>query len=287
MVRPYRAGYAHTFTVCKQPINYFRNKEIYKPPYPNGAPAGFPSSAEFKIMSALHSPERKLALGANTARSGGMRASSAPAKLFSSHHCLGGASSEEADLGSVDAPWSRVVRNQKERTCQFTNVCFDGQRQGWSYFADTSEFVGSRKRFSAGLDVWARGDFGFARAGPPASEDISFRLHRRPLPARARFLDAPLHVLIAPLAPSNFGHFLGNALYPAFAAAWRLFGAESTVLDYQLIFVGPNQTDLTSMRRRCLVRARVRANPNPNPNSTRNPHPTRTLTLTLTLTRPP
>ena len=152
-----------------------------------------------------------------------MRASSAPAKLFSSHHCLGGASSEEADLGSVDAPWSRVVRNQKERTCQFTNVCFDGQRQGWSYFADTSEFVGSRKRFSAGLDVWARGDFGFARAGPPASEDISFRLHRRPLPARARFLDAPLHVLIAPLAPSNFGHFLGNALYPAFAAAWQLW----------------------------------------------------------------
>ena len=207
-------------------------------------------------------------LGANTARSGRMRASSAPAKLFSSHHCLGGASSEEADLGSVDAPWSRVVRNQKERTCQFTNVCFDGQRQGWSYFADTSEFVGSRKRFSAGLDVWARGDFGFARAGPPASEDISFRLLRRPLPARARFLDAPLHVLIAPLAPSNFGHFLGNALYPAFAAAWRLFGAESTVLDYQLIFVGPNQTDLGSMRRRCLVGVRVRAKPKPNPNLT-------------------
>ena len=76
-------------------------------------------------------------------------------------------------------------------------------------------------------------------------------LHRRPLPARARFLDAPLHVLIAPLAPSNFGHFLGNALYPAFAAAWRLFGASSTRLDYQLIFVGPNQTDLASMRRRC------------------------------------
>ena len=202
-----------------------------------------------------------------------LRASSAPARLFSSHHCLGGASSEEADLGSVDAPWSRVVRNQKERTCQFTNVCFDGQRQGWSYFADTSEFVGSRKRFSAGLDVWARGDFGFARAGPPASEDISFRLYRRPLPARARFLDAPLHVLIAPLAPSNFGHFLGNALYPAFAAAWRLFGAESTVLDYQLIFVGPNQTDLTSMRRRCLVRVRVRANPNPNPGPPSRPAP--------------
>ena len=178
-----------------------------------------------------------------------MRASKPP--VFSSHHCLGGASSEEADLGSVDAPWSRIVRNQKERTCQFTNVCFDGQRQGWSYFADASEFVGSRKRFSAGLDVWGRGDFGFARAGPPASEDMSFRLHRRPLPARARFLDAPLHVLIAPLAPSNFGHFMGNALYPAFAAAWRLFGASSTRLDYQLIFVGPNQTDLASMRRRC------------------------------------
>ena len=182
-----------------------------------------------------------------------MAATRAAAPLFSSHHCLGGASSDEADLGSVDAPWARIVRNQKERTCHFTNVCFDGQRQGpsWSYFADATEFVGNRKRFSAGLDVWARGDFGFARAGPPASEDMSFRLHRRPVPARARFLDAPLHVLIAPLAPSNVGHFLGNALYPAFAAAWRLFGASSTQLEYQFIFVGPNQTDLASMRRRC------------------------------------
>ena len=120
-----------------------------------------------------------------------MRASKPAAPLFSSHHCLGGASSEEADLGSVDAPWSRLVRNQKERTCHFSNVCFDGQRQGWSYFADASEFVGSRKRFSAGLDVWGRGDFGFARAGPPASEDMSFRLHRRP--PMHQYTNAPMY----------------------------------------------------------------------------------------------
>ena len=169
---------------------------------------------------------------------------------FSSHRCLGSTDIDEPDLSSVDAPWPRVLRNQKERTCVFENVCFDVRGDGWTYFADQHEFAASSRRraFRAGIDVWARGNFG--RQGL-VSEDLTFQLQRRPIPPRAVYLDAPLHVLIAPLAPSNFGHFLGNALYPAFAAIWRLFGAASTALDYQLIFHGPNQTDLQQMRRRC------------------------------------
>ena len=41
---------------------------------------------------------------------------------FSTHLCLGGwdagaDSAGRADLGSVDVPWARLARNQKERTC--------------------------------------------------------------------------------------------------------------------------------------------------------------------------
>ena len=169
---------------------------------------------------------------------------------FSSHRCLGSTDIDEPDLSSVDAPWPRVLRNQKERTCVFENVCFDVRGDGWTYYADQHEFSTSSRRrtFRAGIDVWARGNFG--RQGL-VSEDLTFKVQRRPIPPRAAYLDAPLHVLVAPLAPSNFGHFLGNALFPAFAAIWRMFGAAATALDYQLIFHGPNQTDLQQMRRRC------------------------------------
>ena len=75
-------------------------------------------------------------------------------EMHSSHVCLGGTGVDEPDLGSVDAPWRRLARNQKERTCLFTNVCYDSAQAGWAYYADAHEFTSSeRLRFSAGLDV--------------------------------------------------------------------------------------------------------------------------------------
>ena len=173
--------------------------------------------------------------------------------LHSSHVCLGGWDGGadalgRADLGSVDAPWARLVRNQKERTCLFRNVCFDGAREGWVYFARGNEFQHA-KRVRAAVDVWARGDF--AQMGE-ISEDHSFALTHAALPASAEWLPTPTVVKLAALAPSNFGHFLGNALYPAFAAAWRLFGERAKELPLQLLIVGPNQTDPRAMYSRCL-----------------------------------
>ena len=177
---------------------------------------------------------------------------------YSSHVCLGGwdagaDADGRADLGSVDAPWARLVRNQKERTCLFRNVCFDGKSSGsgsvgWTYYAQPHEFTGAR-RFRAGVDIWARGDF--ARMGE-VSEDHTFALLRSAVPEHASWLPTHTVVKLAPLAPSNFGHFLGNALYPAFVAAWRMFGETTKALPLQLLLVGPNQTDPRSMRARCL-----------------------------------
>ena len=108
--------------------------------------------------------------------------------LHSSHVCLGGWDGGadalgRADLGSVDAPWARLVRNQKERTCLFRNVCFDGAREGWVYFARGNEFQHA-KRVRAAVDVWARGDF--AQMGE-ISEDHSFALTHAALPASAEW----------------------------------------------------------------------------------------------------
>ena len=71
---------------------------------------------------------------------------------MSSHMCLGGWDANPngaggVDLGSVDAPWPQLVRNQKERTCVFRNVCFDGRDgvRSWVYYAQNGEFAGARR----------------------------------------------------------------------------------------------------------------------------------------------
>jgi hypothetical protein len=60
----------------------------------------------------------------------------------------------------------------------------------------------------------------------------------------AIYIDAPLLIKVAALAPANFGHFLGNAMFPAFEAAWRFFGIQSLEMNYQLLFAGVNQVRL-------------------------------------------
>ena len=147
---------------------------------------------------------------------------------WSDHRCLG-APDAGLDIGGVDFGGSqtrRLHRNQKERTCIFHNVCYDGalvdsKPAGWTYFAHPDEFVGL-DAFAAGVDVWARGDFG---GNGNRSVDHTFRVRHASVPAHAEYLQTPTIIKVAPLAPANFGHFLGNALYPAFVAAWRLFGA--------------------------------------------------------------
>ena len=121
---------------------------------------------------------------------------------FSSHFCLGGWDAGTdgtgiADLGSVDVPWARLQRNQKERTCVFRNVCYHagkhhagkGADLGWVYFAQRDEFRMS-KRVRAGVDVWARGDF--ARMGD-VSEDHSFALRHAAIPDGAEWLPTAVH----------------------------------------------------------------------------------------------
>mgnify|MGYP004320876589 FL=1 len=80
---------------------------------------------------------------------------------WSDHRCLG-APDAGLDIGGVDFGGSqtrRLHRNQKERTCIFHNVCYDGalvdsKPAGWTYFAHPDEFVGL-DAFAAGVDVWA------------------------------------------------------------------------------------------------------------------------------------
>ncbi|KAL3913565.1 MAG: hypothetical protein SGPRY_007938, partial [Prymnesium sp.] len=177
---------------------------------------------------------------------------------LSSHTCLGGwdGGSDQlggADIGSVNAPPHRLLRNQKERSCLFRHVCFDAKKGVWTYFAPPGEFraVG---RFAAGVDIWARGDF--SRASH-FSVDQHFVVHRGVPSDRVRYLDAPVLIKIAALAPANFGHFLGNAMFPAFEAAWRFYGARSLHMRYQLLLAGFNQTHLSrKMLHRCLEWAR-------------------------------
>lgn len=173
--------------------------------------------------------------------------------LLSSHHCLGGwdagadASTGGIDLGSIDAPLAQLTRNQKERTCLFRNVCYDARVQSWVYYTQR-EFRG-RQRVRAGVDVWARGAFGHAQ---DISEDHRFLINRSSVPSSAAWIKTETVVKIAALAPANFGHFLGNALYPAFVAVWRLFGAAAWSLPLQLVFAGANQSDVNQMRGRCM-----------------------------------
>ena len=123
-------------------------------------------------------------------------------------------------------------------------MCYDGalvdsKPAGWTYFAHPDEFVGL-DAFAAGVDVWARGDFG---GNGNRSVDHTFRVRHASVPAHAEYLQTPTIIKVAPLAPANFGHFLGNALYPAFVAAWRLFGARAASTPLQVLFAGVNQTD--------------------------------------------
>lgn len=184
--------------------------------------------------------------------------------IHSSHHCIGGWDvgadvNGQVDLGSVDAPWPRLVRNQKERSCLFRNVCFNGSAGAgsgsWVYFASDDE-LSAKTRMRAGVDVWARGDFG--RMGE-ISEDHSFAIVRSAVPpaaiAESHAADAML-IKLAALAPSNFGHFLGNALYPAFQAAWRFHGERAKELPLQLLVVGLNQSNASVSFERCLRWAR-------------------------------
>eukprot|EP00966_Prymnesium_polylepis_P002745 62949-Prymnesium_polylepis.1 len=106
------------------------------------------------------------------------------------------------------------------------------------------------RAFDVGVDIWARGDFGRASA---ISVDHRFNVQRGAVPPGAAYLAAPLLIKIAALAPANFGHFLGNAMFPAFEAAWRIFGARSLRMRYQLLLAGPNQSDTSGkMAARCL-----------------------------------
>ena len=150
---------------------------------------------------------------------------------------------------SVDAARNRQLRNQKERTCLFRDVCFDRRKGGWYYFAPADEFL-SVRGFEAGVDIWARGDFGRASA---ISVDHRFAVRRGGVPKTAEFFRAPMLIKVAALAPANFGHFLGNAMFPAFEAAWRLFGARSLDMRYQLLLAGLNQSAQGSkMHARCV-----------------------------------
>ena len=173
--------------------------------------------------------------------------------LYSSHHCIGGWDSGvdgigRADLGSVDISPVRLARNQKERSCLFRNVCFDSrERHRWVYFAKEDEFIG-KTRVRAGVDVSARGGFG---GNADVSEDHSFTVRRTSLPSSAQWFDAPTVVKLKGLAPTNFGHFLGNALYPAFQLMWRFFGEHAKTMPLQLLLVGHNQSNPDELRSRC------------------------------------
>ena len=192
--------------------------------------------------------------------------------VFSSHRCVGGwdarttdvsASNTLVDLGSIDGPRLALLRNQKERTCVFRNVCFDGQTRNsqmgsWVYFARSDEFRSAPKRVHANVDIWARGNFGNTDR---ISVDHHFELSRAAVPSSAdgstSWLETPTLVKVAALAPSNLGHFLGNGLYPAFVAAWRLFGDDAArSMPLQLLFAGHNQTDPSAMHARCMRWAR-------------------------------
>ena len=143
---------------------------------------------------------------------------------FSSHHCLGGwdavPPTRSADLGSVDVPTSRLTRNQHERGCAFYNCCFSGAGE-LLYFARPGEFESASRSFPSGIDVYSRG--GFGRAVP--ARDRLLAIRRSAVPAEAGWLTAETVVSLTLFAPSNFGHFLGNGLFPAFHAAWRFGGA--------------------------------------------------------------
>jgi hypothetical protein len=166
----------------------------------------------------------------------------------SSHYCLGGwdpvPPTQSADLGSVDAPWSQLARNQHERGCLFRNICFTGSGN-WNYYASPDEFQ-EAETLRAGVDVWSRG--GFGRDLPP--RDRTFHVVHGSLPEAAGWLETPTLVHVSLFAPSNVGHFLGNGLFPAFHAVWRFLGATAaTQPSMQLLFAGPNQTDLGYVRR--------------------------------------
>lgn len=181
--------------------------------------------------------------------------------MRSAHHCLGGwdpvSPTQSVDLGSVDAPWSQLSRNQYERGCLFRNICFTGSGD-WNYYASPGEFL-EAETLRAGVDVLSRG--GFGRDLPP--RDRIFRVIHGVLPEAAGWLTTPTLVHVSLFAPSNIGHFLGNGLFPAFHAVWRLLGATvATQPSMQLLFGGPNQTDLGYMRRqrqRCVREAEAAA----------------------------
>ena len=125
------------------------------------------------------------------------------APVYSSHHCLGGwdaghGAGGRANIGSVDAPYPRLTRNQKERTCLFRNVCFDGE-SGWLYHARPQEFQGAH-RVRAAVDIWARGDF--ARSAG-VSVDHTFAISRSAVPEHAQWLETATVVKLAALAPAN------------------------------------------------------------------------------------
>lgn len=186
--------------------------------------------------------------------------------VYSSHRCLGAwdapPTQRAVDVGSIDATplgaAPRLERGQPERTCLFRHVCYEAPTRhinghnasgrgsttgGWTYYASPDEFAGAT-HIDAAIDLWARG--GFGRHHPP--KDHRFTLRRCVVPTADAFA-APLLVKVVPFAPSNFGHLLGNALYPVFVAAWRFYGAQQPPL--QVLFDGPNQTDFATMRRRC------------------------------------
>ena len=179
--------------------------------------------------------------------------------MHSSHNCLGGwdvqadSSNGAIDLNSIDAPWTQLARNQKERTCVFRNVCFDGRQRSWVYYAAAGEFRGMRQ-VRAAVDIWARGGFGHME---DVSIDHRFIVERSGgVPEGAQWLPTETVVKLAALAPANLGHFLGNALYPAFGAIWRLFGQRATGMPMQLLLAGHNQSDVHANQRRCIMWAR-------------------------------
>lgn len=157
---------------------------------------------------------------------------------------------QSADLGSLDAPLDQLARNQHERGCTFRNVCFTPSGD-WNYYAPPGEFE-ETTTLHAAVDVWSRG--GFGRGLPP--KDRVLRVIHADVPETAGWLATPTLVHISLFAPSNFGHFLGNGLFPAFQSVWRLLGgAAARDPSMQLLFAGPNQTDVHHayrQRQRCL-----------------------------------
>ena len=173
---------------------------------------------------------------------------------WSDHRCLG-APDAGLDIGGVDFGGSqtrRLHRNQKERTRylpQCVTVRAGRQQACWLDLFRASRRIRWPRRFRSGRRrVGARGLW---RQWKPVSRPHFLRNRACLAPAHAEYLQTPTIIKVAPLAPANFGHFLGNALYPAFVTAWRLFGARAASTPLQVLFAGVNQTDIRAMARRC------------------------------------